>query len=97
MLSEELQKALDAAFVSARMEGHGLPTVEPPLLALHSKPHFFEGARTAGAVWRSLLNNKRPPFRDNGSSDACRQTPYPAQFLSQQSHPEKFLQRHVPG
>ena len=28
MLSEELQKSLDAAFVAARMEGHELLTVE---------------------------------------------------------------------
>ena len=34
MLSDDLQKALDAAFVAARMEGHDLLTVEHLLLAL---------------------------------------------------------------
>ncbi len=56
MLSEELQKALDAAFVSARMEGHDLPTVEHPPLALLSDHQFSEvptPAKTDVCDWRA--------------------------------------------
>ncbi|MFT4045405.1 MAG: ATP-dependent Clp protease ATP-binding subunit ClpA [Solimonas sp.] len=49
MLSEELQKALDAAFVSARMEGHELLTVEHLLLALLSDTHVAEALNASGA------------------------------------------------
>ncbi len=49
MLSEELQKALDAAFVSARMEGHELLTVEHLLLALLSDTHVAEALNSSGA------------------------------------------------
>ena len=49
MLSEELQKALDAAFVSARMEGHELLTVEHLLLALLSDTHVAEALNSGGA------------------------------------------------
>src|SRR3546814_7002991 len=49
MLSEELQKALDAAFVSARMEGHELLTVEHLLLALLSDTHVAEALTSGGA------------------------------------------------
>ena len=49
MLSEELQKALDAAFVSARMEGHELLTVEHLLLALLSDTQVAEALTSSGA------------------------------------------------
>jgi len=49
MLSEDLQKALDAAFVSARMEGHELLTVEHLLLALLSDTQVSEALNAAGA------------------------------------------------
>jgi ATP-dependent Clp protease ATP-binding subunit ClpA len=49
MLSEDLQKALDAAFVSARMEGHELLTVEHLLLALLSDTQVSEALAAAGA------------------------------------------------
>ena len=49
MLAEELQKALDAAFVQARMEGHELLTVEHLLLALVSDSNVSEVLNAAGA------------------------------------------------
>ena len=49
MLAEELQKALDAAFVQARMEGHELLTVEHLLLALVSDANVSEVLNAAGA------------------------------------------------
>ncbi|QHS09927.1 ATP-dependent Clp protease ATP-binding subunit ClpA [Sinimarinibacterium sp. NLF-5-8] len=49
MLSEDLQKALDAAFVSARMNGHELLTVEHLLLALLSDTQVAEALTAAGA------------------------------------------------
>jgi len=49
MLAEELQKALDAAFVQARMEGHELLTVEHLLLALISDANISEVLNAAGA------------------------------------------------
>ncbi len=49
MLSEDLQKALDAAFVSARMDGHELLTVEHLLLALLSDTQVSEALSAAGA------------------------------------------------
>jgi ATP-dependent Clp protease ATP-binding subunit ClpA len=54
MLSEELQKALDAAFVSARMEGHELLTVEHLLLALLSDANVSEALTAAGADLEKL-------------------------------------------
>ena len=48
MLSEELQKALDAAFVQARMEGHELLTVEHLLLALISDANVSEVLTASG-------------------------------------------------
>ncbi|WP_026352826.1 ATP-dependent Clp protease ATP-binding subunit ClpA [Solimonas variicoloris] len=54
MLSEELQKALDAAFVSARMEGHELLTVEHLLLALLSDTHVAEALSSSGADTEKL-------------------------------------------
>ncbi|HEX7381803.1 MAG TPA: ATP-dependent Clp protease ATP-binding subunit ClpA [Nevskiaceae bacterium] len=49
MLSEELQKALDAAFLAARGEGHELLTVEHLLLALLSDSDVSEVLNASGA------------------------------------------------
>lgn len=65
MLSEELQKALDAAFVSARMEGHDLLTVEHLLLALLSDINVSEVLSTAGADMDKLERDLREYIRDN--------------------------------
>ena len=46
MLSDELQKALDAAFLAARGEGHELLTVEHLLLALLSDANRVHGHAT---------------------------------------------------
>ncbi len=54
MLSEELQKSLDAAFVAARMEGHELLTVEHLLLALLSDANVSEVLTAAGADLEKL-------------------------------------------
>ncbi len=54
MLAEELQKALDAAFVQARMEGHELLTVEHLLLALVSDANVSEVLNAAGADLEKL-------------------------------------------
>jgi len=54
MLAEELQKALDAAFVQARMEGHELLTVEHLLLALVSDANVSEVLNAAGADLQKL-------------------------------------------
>jgi ATP-dependent Clp protease ATP-binding subunit ClpA len=49
MLSDELQKALDAAFMGARSEGHDLLTVEHLLLALLSDSNVSEVLTASGA------------------------------------------------
>ena len=49
MLSDELQKALDAAFLNARNEGHDLLTVEHLLLALLSDSNVSEVLTAGGA------------------------------------------------
>jgi ATP-dependent Clp protease ATP-binding subunit ClpA len=49
MLSEDLQKALDAAFLAARGEGHELLTVEHLLLALLSDSNVSEVLTASGA------------------------------------------------
>jgi len=49
MLSDELQKALDAAFLNARNEGHDLLTVEHLLLALLSDSNVSEVLTASGA------------------------------------------------
>jgi ATP-dependent Clp protease ATP-binding subunit ClpA len=65
MLSEELQKALDAAFVSARMEGHDLLTVEHLLLALISDTNVSEVLMTSGTDMDKLERDLRDYIRDN--------------------------------
>jgi len=54
ILSDELQKALDAAFVSARTEGHDLLTVEHLLLALLSDTNVTEVLSATGANLETL-------------------------------------------
>ena len=49
MLSDELQKALDSAFLAARNEGHDLLTVEHLLLALLSDANVSEVLTASGA------------------------------------------------
>src|SRR5713226_3219428 len=49
MLSEDLQKALDAAFVAARGDGHELLTVEHLLLALLADSNVSEVLTASGA------------------------------------------------
>ncbi len=65
MLSEELQKALDAAFVSARMEGHELLTVEHLLLALLSDTQVTEALNASGADTEKLEVALRDYIRSN--------------------------------
>ncbi len=65
MLSEELQKALDAAFVSARMEGHELLTVEHLLLALLADTHVAEALNASGADADRLELALKEYIRDN--------------------------------
>jgi ATP-dependent Clp protease ATP-binding subunit ClpA len=65
MLSEELQKALDAAFVTARMEGHDLLTVEHLLLALLSDANVSEALGAAGADMEKLERDLREYIRDS--------------------------------
>jgi ATP-dependent Clp protease ATP-binding subunit ClpA len=65
MLSEELQKALDAAFVSARMEGHELLTVEHLLLALLSDANVSEALTAGGADMEKLETALKDYIRHN--------------------------------
>jgi len=65
VLSEELQKALDAAFVSARMEGHELLTVEHLLLALLADTHVAEALNASGADADRLELALKEYIRDN--------------------------------
>ena len=59
MLSDDLQKALDAAFLAARGEGHVLLTVEHLLLALLSDSNVNEVLNGAGANLDSLEQGLR--------------------------------------
>src|SRR6266853_509876 len=54
ILSEELQKSLDAAFLAARTDGHDLLTVEHLLLALLSDTNVAEVLNATGADLESL-------------------------------------------
>ncbi|MBI2382941.1 MAG: ATP-dependent Clp protease ATP-binding subunit ClpA [Gammaproteobacteria bacterium] len=54
MLSDELQKALDAAFLAARGDGHDLLTVEHLLLALLADANVSEVLTAAGADLEAL-------------------------------------------
>jgi len=68
MLSEELQKALDAAFVAARMEGHELLTVEHLLLALLSDANVSEALTAAGADLEKLEQQLKDYIRQHVQS-----------------------------
>ncbi|HVT35949.1 MAG TPA: ATP-dependent Clp protease ATP-binding subunit ClpA, partial [Nevskiaceae bacterium] len=68
MLSEELQKALDAAFVSARMDGHELLTVEHLLLALLSDTNVSEALTAAGADMEKLERALKDYIKNNVQS-----------------------------
>ena len=65
MLSEELQNALAAAFVTARMEGHDLLTVEHLLLALLSAANVSEALSAAGTDMEKLEKDLRDYIRDS--------------------------------
>ncbi|TJY61129.1 ATP-dependent Clp protease ATP-binding subunit ClpA [Sinimarinibacterium sp. CAU 1509] len=65
MLSEDLQKALDSAFVSARMEGHELLTVEHLLLALLSDTQVAEALTAAAADADKLEQGLKDYIRSN--------------------------------
>ena len=54
ILSDELQKSLDAAFLAARSEGHDLLTVEHLLLAMVSDTNVAEVLNAIGADLESL-------------------------------------------
>jgi ATP-dependent Clp protease ATP-binding subunit ClpA len=54
ILSDELQKSLDAAFLAARTDGHDLLTVEHLLLALLSDTNVAEVLNATGADLESL-------------------------------------------
>jgi len=65
MLSDELQKALDAAFLAARGEGHELLTVEHLLLALLSDTNVSEVLTGGGADLDKLEQALREYIRQN--------------------------------
>jgi ATP-dependent Clp protease ATP-binding subunit ClpA len=65
MLSDELQKALDAAFLAARGEGHELLTVEHLLLALLSDTNVSEVLSGGGADLEKLEQALRDYIRQN--------------------------------
>ena len=65
MLSDELQKALDAAFLSARGDGHDLLTVEHLLLALLSDANVNEVLGASGADLEALEQGLRDYIRQN--------------------------------
>jgi len=65
VLSDELQKALDAAFLAARGEGHELLTVEHLLLALLSDANVSEVLTAGGADLEALETALRDYIRNN--------------------------------
>ncbi|MCC2657688.1 MAG: ATP-dependent Clp protease ATP-binding subunit ClpA [Panacagrimonas sp.] len=65
MLSDELQKALDAAFLAARGEGHELLTVEHLLLALLADANVSEVLTASGADLEKLEQQLRDYIRHN--------------------------------
>lgn len=79
MLSDELQKALDAAFLAARGEGHELLTVEHLLLALLSDSNVSEVLTASGADLDKLESGLRDYIAQNihSSKDAANQEVQP--------------------
>jgi len=69
MLSDELQKALDAAFVQARNEHHDMLTVEHLLLALLSDANVSEVLGATGANLEQLEAALREYIAHNVQSD----------------------------
>ena len=65
MLSDELQKALDAAFLAARGEGHEMLTVEHLLLALLSDSNVSEVLTASGADLDKLESGLREYIAQN--------------------------------
>jgi ATP-dependent Clp protease ATP-binding subunit ClpA len=65
ILSEELQKSLDAAFLAARTDGHDLLTVEHLLLALLSDTNVAEVLNATGADLESLEQGLRDYIAKN--------------------------------
>ncbi len=65
MLSDELQKALDAAFLAARNDGHELLTVEHLLLALLSDANVSEVLTASGADLDRLESGLREYIAQN--------------------------------
>ncbi|MGQ0586382.1 MAG: ATP-dependent Clp protease ATP-binding subunit ClpA [Gammaproteobacteria bacterium] len=68
MLSDELQKSLDAAFLAARTDGHDLLTVEHLLLALLSDTNVAEVLNATGADLESLEQGLRDYIAKNVQS-----------------------------
>ena len=65
MLSDDLQKALDAAFLAARGENHDLLTVEHLLLALLGDANVTEVLNGAGADLDGLEQALRTYIKNN--------------------------------
>lgn len=65
MLSQELQKALDAAFLAARNEGHEMLTIEHLLLALLDDANVTEVLRASGVGLDALERDLRSFIREN--------------------------------
>ncbi|MCK9385596.1 MAG: ATP-dependent Clp protease ATP-binding subunit ClpA [Nevskia sp.] len=65
MLSDELQKALDAAFLAARSDGHELLTVEHLLLALLSDSNVSEVLTASGGDLDKLETGLRDYIAQN--------------------------------
>jgi ATP-dependent Clp protease ATP-binding subunit ClpA len=68
MLSEDLQKALDAAFLAARGEGHEMLTVEHLLLALLADANVSEVLTASGADIDALEQGLRSYIAQNVQS-----------------------------
>jgi ATP-dependent Clp protease ATP-binding subunit ClpA len=68
ILSDELQKSLDAAFLAARTDGHDLLTVEHLLLALLSDTNVAEVLNATGADLESLEAGLRDYIAKNVQS-----------------------------
>ena len=69
MLSDELQKALDAAFLQARNEHHDMLTVEHLLLALLSDANVSEVLGATGANLEQLETGLREYIANNVSAE----------------------------
>src|SRR6267142_1389729 len=68
ILSDELQKSLDAAFLAARTDGHDLLTVEHLLLALLSDTNVAEVLNASGADLEALEHGLKDYIAKNVQS-----------------------------